>query len=75
VDKKRQRRRNIDVIVGLAYVGISMEIMHAQRGAESIEHLYANILLALYFLELCRPFKSLEYMRDAATIMQEMILQ
>jgi hypothetical protein len=65
--------RNIDVVRGLKYVSIAMDILHAQKGAETLEHFYANLLVALYFIELCRPLQGYEYINDAAGILERMI--
>ena len=65
--------RNWDVIPGLTYFHIAMEIAGSQLGGNSLEHVHVYILAALYHGQLARVLESYEYIRLASARMQTLL--
>lgn len=65
--------RNWDVIPGLAYFHIAMEIIGSEIGGNSLEHAHVCILIGLYYGQLARVLESYEYIRLASIKLQTLL--
>lgn len=65
--------RNWDVIPGLAYFHIAMEIVASEIGGNSLEHAHVCILIGLYYGQLARVLESYEYIRLASIKLQTLL--
>ncbi|PVH69730.1 hypothetical protein DL98DRAFT_661528 [Cadophora sp. DSE1049] len=65
--------RTLDVIPGLAYFHIAMEIVGNQIGGNSLEHAHVYILIGLYYGQLARVLESYEYIRLASIKLQTLL--
>ncbi|KAI1381026.1 hypothetical protein F4677DRAFT_452605 [Hypoxylon crocopeplum] len=51
-------RRNLDVVPGLEYFALAMDIMGSHTGGFNLKHVYAHILAGLYYGQLGRVLES-----------------
>ncbi|KAI2625016.1 hypothetical protein GGR54DRAFT_546214 [Hypoxylon sp. NC1633] len=66
-------RRNLDVIPGLEYYALAMDIMGTHTGGFNIKHIYAYILAGLYMGQLGRVLESWSYISLASRNLQVLL--
>ncbi|KAI0845980.1 hypothetical protein F5Y00DRAFT_254929 [Daldinia vernicosa] len=63
-------RRNLDVIPGLEYFALAMDIMGSHMGGFNLKHVYVHILAGLYYGQLGRVLESWSYISLASRNLQ-----
>lgn len=63
-------RRNLDVIPGLEYFALAMDIMGSHIGGFNLKHVYVHILAGLYYGQLGRVLESWSYISLASRNLQ-----
>ncbi|KAI2620314.1 hypothetical protein GGS26DRAFT_584335 [Hypomontagnella submonticulosa] len=63
-------RRNLDVIPGLEYFALAMDIMGSHGGGLNLKHVYVQILTGLYYGQLGRVLESWSYISLASRNLQ-----
>lgn len=63
-------KRNYDSIPGLEYLGGATDIVGNQDGGVTIQHVQANILIALYYGQIGYVVQSLKYISNASWTLQ-----
>jgi len=71
--RHRERPRNIDVIPGLSYFALATDIIGNQLGGNSLQHVHANILAALYHGQLGRILESHSYIFNACRSLETIL--
>lgn len=63
-------KRNLDVIPGLEYFALAMDIMGSHIGGFNLKHVYVHILAGLYYGQLGRVLESWSYISLASRNLQ-----
>lgn len=63
-------KRNYDSVPGLEYLGPATDIVGNQDGGVTIQHVQANILIALYYGQIGYVVQSLKYISNASWTLQ-----
>ncbi|KAK6951395.1 hypothetical protein Daesc_007930 [Daldinia eschscholtzii] len=63
-------RRNLDVIPGLEYFALAMDIMGSHMGGFNLKHVYVHILAGLYYGQLGRVLESWSHISLASRNLQ-----
>ncbi|KAI1389620.1 uncharacterized protein F4822DRAFT_436990 [Hypoxylon trugodes] len=63
-------KRNLDVIPGLEYFALAMDIMGSHMGGFNLKHVYVQILAGLYYGQLGRVLESWSYISLASRNLQ-----
>ncbi|KAI1211583.1 uncharacterized protein F4807DRAFT_473035 [Annulohypoxylon truncatum] len=63
-------KRNLDVIPGLEYFALAMDIMGSHMGGFNLKHIYVHILAGLYYGQLGRVLESWSYISLASRNLQ-----
>lgn len=64
------RPRNIDVIPGLSYLALATDVIGNQIAGNSLQHVHANLLAALYYGQLARVMESHGHISAASRSLQ-----
>jgi hypothetical protein len=64
------KKRNYDYLPGLEYLGPATDIMGNQDGAITIQHIQANLLIALYYGQIGYVVQSHKYICNASWTLQ-----
>jgi len=71
--RHREKPKNIDVIPGLSYFAMATDIIGNQLGGNSLQHVHANILAALYHGQLGRILESHSYIFNACRSLETIL--
>ncbi|KAI0838785.1 hypothetical protein F5Y06DRAFT_287090 [Hypoxylon sp. FL0890] len=63
-------KRNLDMIPGLEYFALAMDIMSSHMGGFNLRHVYAHILVGLYYGQLGRVLESWSFISLASRNLQ-----
>jgi hypothetical protein len=64
------KKRNYECLPGLEYLGPATDIVGNQDGGVTIQHIQANILIALYYGQIGYVVQSLKYISNASWTLQ-----
>jgi len=73
IPRHREKPKNIDVIPGLSYFAMATDIIGNQLGGNSLQHVHANILAALYHGQLGRILESHSYIFNACRSLETIL--